>query len=284
MSNSRYLESCPIGCTATLVPSDIVLSEGALLVCQECGQLISQCGVERYRQSMQEFDDPRGTLPTIDSSERRSWQNRKQLGKILLLLEKPAQEISLLDVGCSSGAFLSTALVLGFRAQGVEPAAKAAQSAIQSGLRVHIGTLHEARFPAQHFDAVTLFEVIEHIKDPITLLNECRRIMRPGGVLMIGTGNTDSWTAAFMKSRWRYFHIEHHGGHVSFFNPYSLRLLAVRAGFTLEAVETRNVRFYEKGDVAPALYRTAKVVTELLNFPAQLFGKGQDMLAVLRPS
>ncbi len=283
MSNSRYLESCPIGCTAALVPSDIVLSEGALLYCQECGQLISQCGVERYWQSMQEFDDPRGTLPTADSGERRSRQNRKRLGKILLLLEKPAQEISLLDVGCSSGAFLSTAAALGFRAQGVEPAAKAAQSAIQTGLRVHIGTLHEARFPAQHFDAVTLFEVIEHIKDTITLLNECHRIMRPGGVLMIGTGNTDSWTAAFMKSRWRYFQINHHGGHVSFFNPYSLRLLAARAGFTLEAVETRNVHFYEKGDVAPALYRTAKIVTELLNFPAQLLGKGQDMLAVLRP-
>ena len=86
-----------------------------------------------------------------------------------------------------------------------------------------------------------------------------------------------------MKSRWQYFQIAHHGGYVSFFNPYSMRLLAERTSFTLQSLETRNVRFYEKGDVPPPLYRLAKTASELLNLPARVFGKGHDLLTILRP-
>jgi 2-polyprenyl-3-methyl-5-hydroxy-6-metoxy-1,4-benzoquinol methylase len=278
-----YIQTCPVGCVSVLQPSNIVLAEGPLLRCPECGQLISQLSEEEYRQSMREFDDPRGTLPDAGSDKRRTRQSGKWLAKISRRLQKPAVEIRLLDIGCSSGAFLTTAMALGFCAEGVEPATQAAQSAIQSRLKVHIGTLQEADFPAAHFDAITLFEVIEHIKEPLSLLKECRRIIRPNGVLMIGTGNNASWTAGIMKSRWQYFQIGHHGGHVSFFNPRSIRLLAGRGGFALQGVETRNVRFYEKGDAPAVLYRAAKITAELLNIPARLLDKGHDMLATLRP-
>ena len=251
--------------------------------CPECGQLVSQCSEESYWQSMREFDDPSGTLPAADSAQRRFEQGSKWLNKICRLLEKPAQDIRLLDVGCSSGAFLFVASQVGFRAEGVEPAAKAARSAIQAGYKVHSGTLQSAGFAAGSFDALTLFEVIEHIKDPLELLKECRRVLRQEGILLIGTGNTKSWTAAIMKSRWQYFHIEQHGGHISFFNPMSMRLLAERTGFSLQSLETRNVRFFEKGDVPAPAYYLAKIVSELLNLPAKLFGKGHDLLAVLRP-
>ena len=232
---------------------------------------------------MREFDDPRGTLPAADSTQRRFQQGRKWLRKISRLLEKPEQYTRLLDVGCSSGAFLAIAKQLGFDAEGVEPASKAAQSAIQAGFKVHSGTLQSAGFATGIFDALTLFEVIEHIKSPLELLKECRRILQPGGILLIGTGNSASWTAAVMKSRWQYFHIEHHGGHISFFNPLSMRLLAERTGFTLQRLETRNVLFYEKGDVPQPVYRLAKTASELLNLPARLLGKGHDLLAILRP-
>jgi len=251
--------------------------------CPECGQFVSACSEERYWQSMTEFDTPQGTLPATDSVERRHYQGQKVLARIQKSLALPPEHIRLLDVGCSSGAFLSTAVRLGFRAEGVEPAAQAAQSAQQAGLKVVCGTLQDARFPDASFDAVTLFEVIEHLKHPLELLKECRRILRPGGVMLIGTGNAASWTASFMKSRWQYFHIEHHGGHISFYNPRSLRLLAAHTGFVLEKLETRSVRFYEEGDVLPPVYRLAKIVSELLNLPSRLLGKGHDLLAILRP-
>lgn len=282
-SASGYIESCPVGCQSKLQITDILLPEGPLLRCPECAQLVSQCGEERYWQSMREFDDPRGTLPAADSTQRRFQQGSRSLRIISRLLEKPEQYTRLLDVGCSSGAFLSIARKLGFDAEGVEPAPKAAQSAIQAGFKVHSGTLQSAGFATGIFDALTLFEVIEHLESPLELLKECRRILRQEGILLIGTGNSASWTAAVMNSRWQYFHIEHHGGHISFFNPLSMRLLAERAGFTLQSVETRNVRFYEKGDVPPPVYRLAKTASELLNLPARLLGRGHDLLAILRP-
>lgn len=279
----RYLDACPVGCQSSLIPTDIALPEGCLLRCDRCGQLVSQCPEAGYWASMAEFDDPQGTLPSAASAKRRFANERKRLEQIARFLDQPKHEIRLLDVGCSSGAFLGVAKTLGFeRAEGVEPAPKAAQSALASGLKVYQGTLQEVQFAAHSFDAVTLFEVIEHLKDPISLLHECHRVIRPGGVMMIGTGNADSWTVAVMKGRWEYFHVAKHGGHVSFFRPASIRLLAQRTGFAVEKVSTRNVRFYEKGDLPRPAYQAAKAVSELANIPARRAGKGHDMLVCLR--
>lgn len=63
-----------------------------------------------------------------------------------------------------------------------------------------------------------------------------------------------------------------------------MRLLAERTGFVLEKLETRSVRSYEKDDVPDAIYRLAKIVTEVLNVPARLLGHGHDMLALMRRS
>jgi 2-polyprenyl-3-methyl-5-hydroxy-6-metoxy-1,4-benzoquinol methylase len=147
---------------------------------------------------------------------------------------------------------------------------------------VHQGLLEEQRFPAASFDALTLFEVIEHLNDPRLLLRECRRVLKPGGILVISTGNTASWTAATMKSRWDYFQIAKDGGHISFFNPSSLRRLAANCGFAVERIDTARVKFHEKEDSARWLYAAGKMVAELLNVPARVLGKGHDMLAYLR--
>ena len=280
--NSPHISSCPVGCNAPLQKTSVVLPEGALLCCTACGQWVSQCSEARYVQSMQEFDDPQGTLPAATSTARRFQLGSKWLGKIGQMLAKPNKQIHLLDVGCSSGAFLHIATQLGYQAEGVEPATQAAQAAQAAGLKVHHGLLQNIGFAAQSFDAVTLFEVIEHLKQPLGLLQECHRILKPGGIMLIGTGNAASWTAATMGSRWEYLHIDGHGGHVSFFNPASMALLAQRAGFVLERIETRNVRFFEKGERSPVIYAAAKIAAELLNAPARLLGKGHDMAVFLR--
>lgn len=276
-----YLDSCPVGCLSPLVATDIVLPEGPLRRCHGCGQLVSRCDEERYRQSLSEFDDPQGTLPGPDSLARHVRRSEKCLLRIRRVLKKPPQEIRLLDIGCSTGAFIAVAHRMGFSAEGVEPAPKAARAAQKAGLRVHEGLLEERAFPDQAFDAVTLFEVIEHVRDAVSLVRECHRILRPGGVLVIGTGNTASWAVSFMRSRWEYFHIERHGGHISFFNPCSILLLAERCGFRADSLKTRSMRFFEKEDVHPVVYRLVKVVSELLNLPSQLFGKGHDMQVFL---
>ena len=279
---SRFLNTCPVGCNAPLETTGYVLPEGALLRCSACGQLLSQCSEARYWESMQEFDDPQGTLPKVGSEGGRLRRSKKFLDQIAKLLGQPPEKICLLDVGCSSGAFLHAAVKLGFRAEGVEPAPKAATTAQAAGLKVYQGLLQEAGYADGQFDAITLFEVIEHLQHPQDLLEECRRILRPGGILLIGTGNTGSWSMAAMGARWEYLHIAKHGGHVSFFNPGSIASLAQRSGFFVAAVHTRGVRFCEKGDYSAPVYRIAKVAGELLNVFAAWLDKGHDMAVYLR--
>ena len=279
---SRFLNTCPVGCNAPLEITAYVLPEGALLRCSACGQLISQCTEAHYWQSMQEFDDSQGTLPKAGSEGGRLRRSKKFLDQIAILLGQPPEKIRLLDVGCSSGAFLHAAVKLGFRAEGVEPAPKAAATAQAAGLKVHQGLLQEAGYADGQFDAITLFEVIEHLQHPQDLLKECRRILRPGGILLVGTGNAGSWSMAAMGARWEYLHIARHGGHVSFFNLGSLASLAQRSGFSVAAVRTRGVRFCEKGDCAKPVYRIAKLAGELLNIFAALLNKGHDMAVYLK--
>jgi hypothetical protein len=100
--------------------------------------------------------------------------------------------------------------------------------------------------------------------------------------MLISTGNAASWTAHTMKARWDYFQTQKDAGHISFFNPRSIGLLAERAGFELAAVTTSRVRFAEKTDLPGFAYLTLKLAAEMLAMPARLCGRGHDMLAYLR--
>jgi 2-polyprenyl-3-methyl-5-hydroxy-6-metoxy-1,4-benzoquinol methylase len=278
----NYLRACPIGCDGPLLATDIDLPEGPLLRCARCGQLISQCSEERYWQSMQEFDDSEGTLPKPDARKRRFIRSKRYLDQIESLLGKPRNEIGLLDVGCSSGYFLDVASQLGFDAEGVEPGERAVQTAREAGLTVYSGCLEDMALPEQSFDAITMFEVIEHLKDARDTAKRCNRLLRPGGILVIGTANTASWTFMAMKSRWEYLHIDKHGGHVSFFNPASMKMLAQRTGFVVGKIETRSVSLSPRDATHPMIYRAFKIVSELIETPSRWLGKGHDMLVIMR--
>jgi SAM-dependent methyltransferase len=278
----HYVTACPVGCAVPFATTDVVLPEGPLVRCTECGQLVSQCTETQYIRSLETFDTSTGTFPGAESVRRHEKVSARRLRKVLELLGKPPHEARLLDVGCSSGAFLLTARKLGLNTTGVEPSAEAAETARRAGLNVFTGFLDGARFSDASFDAATLIEVIEHLRDPRSLLVECRRVLKPGGILLVTTPNAASWTARLMGSRWDGFSLTAMGGHVSFFNPRSIRMIAERTGFELVRVETRNVRFFERGQCPVPIYRAAKIVSELLNWPAQLFGQGHDMYAYLR--
>lgn len=279
----RFIASCPVGCEAGFRPTDLLMPEGHLLACTACGHLVSQIQESAYRAAITKFDTEAGTLPASVSQARHDQRANRMFSTLRRMLGlRAAERLRLLDVGCSSGALLKSAVQAGIEAEGVEPATKAAGAARAAGLRVFSGTLAEAQYPAGHFQAVTMMEVIEHLRQPMEVFEDIRRILRPDGMLVVGTGNADSWTVTFMRERWDYFHVGRYGGHISFFTPQSLDRLAARCGFRIERIETRRVRFAESFHTSPPVYRALKVAGEVLSVPAKWLNKGHDMLAFLR--
>jgi len=135
----------------------------------------------------------------------------------------------LLDLGCGTGEALRSFQNSFGELFGVEPSRFAAERAERSsGARIHVGDLGSAAYPSAFFDAVTAFDVLEHLPEPTSALVEIRRILRPGGVLVIETGNLDSLNARLAAGHWYYVLLP---GHVSFFSRRSLSRALAAAGF-----------------------------------------------------
>lgn len=272
---------CPLGCTGELTASRIIVPEGPLLECPVCGQLLSGCSEEEYRAALAKWNTASGTIPKEREVARYRKVTTRRLQGALPLLQHRGATIKLLDVGCSSGALLSEAARMGFDVTGVEPAHEAVQTAKRAGFKVYEGYLEEVGLPANEFDIVTLFEIVEHIRNPVEMLKECQRILRPGGVLIINTPNADSWTARVLRGAWEGFSLVRLGGHVSFFSPSSMRRLAECSGLVVARIETRNVRL-SKDVSSPVRHRAAKILAQLLAYPARIFTKGHDLLVYFR--
>ena len=276
-------KTCPLQCNAPLEKTHITLPEGNLYRCTSCGQLLSSCTQEWYNESMEEFDNPIGTVPQGSLDKRYNQRISKILTEAQGKLPYKTDNITSLDVGCSSGALLQVAQRCGFSAHGVEPAEQAAKTAaLIPNTHVFTGFLHDAKYPDNHFDIITLFEVIEHLTDPISITQEIARILKPGGILLIGTGNADSWTVQMQGEKWEYFDIAGHGGHISFFTPQSMRTLAKHCHLTVQNISTKRVNLGEKKHVSTAVYMFNRIIRELLALPARWFNKGHDLLVTMQ--
>lgn len=133
----------------------------------------------------------------------------------------------LLDVGCAAGFFLAEAKTF-YDVQGVELSDwSSAYARDRLGLNVFTGTLQDAALPADHFDIVTLWDVIEHVPDPVPLLAEAARVLKPGGRLVLSTGD---WGSAYAQARGRDWHLMTPPWHLSFFSRDTLARAAARAG------------------------------------------------------
>jgi len=134
---------------------------------------------------------------------------------------------TLLDVGSGDGTFAETAFQNGWSVEAVDPAGPLkAETSATGWLKLRTGTLADIDQDAR-FDAVTLWDVIEHVEKPFDLIAECRRYLAPGGWLVIETGNFGSTARVTGGRTWWGFQLDHRW----YFNPETLESLLRRAGF-----------------------------------------------------
>jgi 2-polyprenyl-3-methyl-5-hydroxy-6-metoxy-1,4-benzoquinol methylase len=141
----------------------------------------------------------------------------------------------LLDVGCGSGQFLAQMAELEWQVTGVEPDGDAVKVAQALGLDVRHGMLEDAKLPENSFDAVTLHHVIEHVLDPVSVLQSCWRVLKPGGQLIVVAPNVESLSHQRFGSNC--FHLDP-PRHLIHFSAATLRETAVKAGIRVHNVST----------------------------------------------
>ncbi|MCA9970210.1 MAG: class I SAM-dependent methyltransferase [Anaerolineales bacterium] len=134
---------------------------------------------------------------------------------------------SLLDVGAYIGVFVEVACAAGWRACGVEPSAWAAAEARARGLDVHTGTLDAPALAGRQFDVVTMWDVIEHVDDPLAEMRKAYARLRPGGMLVLHTMDIDSLTARLMGPRWPWLM----DMHLHYFSQRTMARMLAKAGF-----------------------------------------------------
>ncbi|MHB8938523.1 MAG: class I SAM-dependent methyltransferase [Thiobacillus sp.] len=141
----------------------------------------------------------------------------------------------LLEVGCGSGTMLKAMSERGWHAEGVDFDPNAVKNARLKGLAVHLGSLSDQGFPSNAFDAIVMSHVIEHVPDPYALLVECKRILKPGAILISVTPNTNSLGHRVFKINWRGLEPPRH---LHLFNSRSSLKLAHNIGFKEAEVRT----------------------------------------------
>jgi 2-polyprenyl-3-methyl-5-hydroxy-6-metoxy-1,4-benzoquinol methylase len=150
----------------------------------------------------------------------------------LSCLEKyGVEKENFLEIGCATGIVLKKAQSRGWNTYGVEINEAAASIA-----RVSLGTeniktgyFNNNLFPDNFFSAVAMFDVLEHIRQPVPFIELLEKKMKPSGLLCILTPNIFSLSARVLRRKWPHLFPEH----VCFYSPRSIKFLLEKHKFKI---------------------------------------------------
>ena len=178
------------------------------------------------------------------------WPFRRLAERVLLEIQRTRQRRveryvrcgSLLDVGSGDGRFVHHMARAGWRATGLDfsPAAHALASAQGNSGRFLQGSLLDHEFEPGSVDAVTLWQVLEHIGEPREFLGRCHDLMRPGGFLVAAVPNIEGLSASVTGARWWGLDVPRHLVHYS---PRTLCRGLERAGFEVVRVNHLSLQY-----------------------------------------
>lgn len=219
-------------------PSDLSITDArygttlALARCKACGFVFADDpDVERLDALYAALDDP----AYVEDDSHRTLQMRFLCD--VARRHRPRAS-TWLDVGAATGLLVGEASRHGFTAVGVEPSAKLAAVGRARGLDIRQGTLPHPGLAGERFDVVSLVDVVEHVKDPVSFCRSAAAHLDDGGLLMVVTPDVSSVAARVLGRKWWHFRV----AHVGYFAPRSFARAAERAG--LRVVLAERARWY----------------------------------------
>ncbi len=134
-----------------------------------------------------------------------------------------------LDIGCGRGRMLSMLREKGWETYGTELSEESARYALEKlGVKVFTGDFLSSNFPADFFDCVTLWHVLEHLSDPLKNLIEIRRVLKEDGFLLVAVPDFGGAQSAFSGKHWFHLDVPRHYSH---FTVKTLTTFLDKSGF-----------------------------------------------------
>jgi 2-polyprenyl-3-methyl-5-hydroxy-6-metoxy-1,4-benzoquinol methylase len=221
------LIACPL-CSAKTARTRHQEGKYAMVRCLECGFIYQNLrpSEEERLKSYQHY------LPQA-AAEIEVWGRMMEpvFRKAADLIERYIPRGRLLDVGTGYGFFPALMHARGWEVMGLEASVSGARYGKKRwGLQILPQPWEKAAFPEKEFDVVTAFYVIEHLPDPLAFLREVRRILRPGGMIVLRYPHTTPIKAILSLMRIKN-HLYHLPYHLCDFSPKSVRKALTMSGF-----------------------------------------------------
>ena len=143
-----------------------------------------------------------------------------------------------LDVGCSTGFVVEAARDAGWEATGIDLNPSAIDFGRSRGLDLRTAALEDEGFEEGSFDAVSLFDVLEHLHDPVRTLRASVRLLRPGGIVFLYVPNYDSASRLLMGKDAHFIWPTHH---LNYYTPATIRDLMTREGLDTVYLATEGL-------------------------------------------
>lgn len=178
--------------------------------------------------------------PKVEVEEHFNYRRNRFGRERIRILEEHCEDLfdkMLLDVGCGDGYFLSVAKEKCKHCVGLEFSKHLRDFAQEkTGVTVYNKSLQD--LPERDFNIITMFDVIEHIPDPVQFMQAANKLLAPGGHILIYTPNFDSFSIKVIKN---HSSIVDGTEHVILFNHASLEKLGEIVGLEVVHVETRGL-------------------------------------------
>jgi SAM-dependent methyltransferase len=251
----QSVSPCPVCRATTALPRFAVAGvEAPVVICEKCGlgrfhPMLGPDAIARFYPDAY-YGDPGAKFgPWVEAVVR--WLGSRHV-RFLSLGLPPGSRV--LDVGCGRGVVLGALADHGLEVHGVEMSPDAARGA-DPRAQVRIARdLAEAGYPTWHFDQVLIWHVLEHLERPRETLDEVRRILRPGGRLVVAVPNLASRQAEWSGAAWFHLDLPRHLYH---FPLAALRRLLDETGFEPISDHHFSLRQNPFGWVQSALNRIA---------------------------
>ncbi len=200
----------------------------------------------------------------------------------------------LLDIGCGGGFLLAEAAAEGYDVTGTDVSAELLGKAASLARRavLHHQDAETLDLPQESFDVCVLSDVLEHVRDPLAVLNRVWRFLRPGGIVLVAAPSLDSFSARIMKDKWVEFKVEH----LFYFGRSNLQMALYKSNFAairmyplkkkldLEYVEAHFERFTPNSWLARAGKAALKVAPDFMKrMPLTVGGSGMVAAATKDP-